>query len=114
MSQQETHIGKLKLVPKLENETSEEQCKRLCNNAELESYHDDYLDYLKDEYYNTYIVYNDDIYEIIEDDENNGYYDIFNAYNNSDGSISYVLSYYNGGCGFSDAIGYALEDMGDK
>lgn len=113
MSQQETHIGKLKLVQKLEDETLEEQCKRLCNNAELESYHEDYLDYIRDEYYRKYIVYNDDIYEIIEDDESNGH-DIFNAYNNSDGSIGYILSYYNGGCGFSDAIGYALEDMEDK
>ena len=37
--------------------------------------------------------------------------DIFEAYDNGDGTINYEVMYYDGGCSFNEAIEYALEDM---
>lgn len=39
---------------------------------------------------------------------------IFEASKNSDGSINFTIKYYNGGCGFNEAIDYALENMEEK
>lgn len=115
MSQTETHVGKLKLVPKLENEDLELQCKRLLNNEPLYEYCDTYEEMLEGSrlYGCKYIISKTDIYEIIEDYSCEGD-DIFNANKNSDGTISYVTSFYNGGCSFSEALGYCLEDMEEE
>lgn len=112
MSQTETHIGKLKLVPKLENEDLELQCKRLLSNEPLDEYCDTYEEMLKesDLYGYKYIISKTNIYEVIKDYSCEGD-DVFNANKNSDGTISYVTSFYNGGCGFSEALEYCLEDM---
>ena len=41
--------------------------------------------------------------------------DIFEANLNKDGSISYIVSYYNGGCCFEEALETAIEKLeGDK
>ena len=34
----------------------------------------------------------------------------FRSTKNEDGSIDFEIRYYNGGCGFNEAIDYALED----
>lgn len=115
MSQTETHIGKLKLVPKLENENLEEQCKRILNNKPLDKYYDSYCEMFKASglygYKSGYVISNkSEIYEVIEDFVFEGD-DIFNANKNSDGTITYVTSFYNGGCGFSDALQECLNCM---
>lgn len=61
--------------------------------------------------YERYIIVNNNIYRIIEDREFTDCEDIFEAHENELGQIDYCLSYYNGGCGFSEAIGHALENM---
>lgn len=38
------------------------------------------------------------------------YGDIFESSKNEDGTIDFEVKYYNGGCGFNEAIGYALEN----
>ena len=38
------------------------------------------------------------------------YADIFNSSKNKDGSISFEVKYYNGGCGFYEAIEKALSN----
>lgn len=116
MSQQETVTGKLKLIPKLPNETLEDQCKRICNDKgyfleepyDLENY--SYLEYLQDEFYGKYVDYKGDLYEVIQKKDLDDL-SIFNISKNQDGTFDFTLSYYNGGCCFSEAIGYAFEDM---
>lgn len=108
MSQQEVRIGKIKLLEKLESETLEEQCKRILNNKK-ESYYDSYEEAIGD-CDEKYIVHNDNVYEVIEDQWCDGD-DIFEAKRNNDKTISYVLSYYNGGCGFNEAIRESLDNL---
>ena len=110
MSEMEHHIGTLTIVSRLENETLEEQCKRILNNVELSSYCNSYQEMIKDEYCQEYIIHNDVLYSI---DFNmiNPYGDIFNAYENSNGTINFEVQYYNGGCGFTEAVERALNSL---
>jgi hypothetical protein len=116
MSQQETIIGKLKLMPKLENETLEDQCKRIYNEQFgqhktpwLDSFEED----LMDECYEKFVIYNNDLYEVIQKKDMD-YCDMFNLVDNNDGTYNFSLSYYNGGYSFSEAIERAFENMERK
>tara|TARA_R110002049_G_scaffold143473_3_gene305578 strand:+ start:131 stop:400 length:270 start_codon:yes stop_codon:yes gene_type:complete len=48
------------------------------------------------------------IFEVEKEDHQ--YSDIFTSSKNDDGSINFEVKYYDGGCGFSEAIDYALKD----
>jgi hypothetical protein len=110
MSQQETRMGKIRLIEKLENETLEEQCKRILDvRDELESYYDSWEEAVRD-CGDDYIIHKNNIYKILEDRSCCGD-DIFEAKENSDGTISYMLSYHNSGCGYSEALKESLKNM---
>lgn len=110
MSCQETRIGKIKLVKKLEHETLEDQCKRLIGSVELPEYYDTYKEFFYDHFDDEqYVIYKNDIYEVMENKRT--YDDIFIANRNEDGIVSYVTSYYNGGCGYYEAIEECLDNL---
>lgn len=114
MSETVRYTGKLKLVENLPNETFEEQCERILNEnnyVELSTYCDSWEEMLCDELYDKYIVYNEKIYKVVEKNYKDVGEDIFEAYKNEDGTIDYEVMYYNGGCSFSEAIEYALNNM---
>lgn len=115
MSQMETHIGKMIKVG-MNGLSLEEWCKNYCikqgeDNIKqddeytwVECFMDNY------EYDSDYKIANNKLYKILNDYSDDGT-DIFMANKNSDGSIDYVVQYYNGECYFSEAIGYALDRM---
>ena len=106
--------GKLKLIEKVDNETLEEQCKRLIASHNFTKSNASYYSWeemLCDELYDKYVVCNNRVYEILEKQYINYYDDISIAYENEDGTISYEVKYYNGGCCFSEAIEYALDEL---
>lgn len=114
MSETVRYSGKLKLIPKLENESLEDQCKRILrehNYFELNEYYDSWQGMFYDKFYETYVISSDSIYEIIEKHSKPIDYDIFEAYPNKDGTISFNVMYYNGGCSLDEAIEYALESV---
>ncbi len=53
----------------------------------------------------------DDLYEIINKDGGSDDEDIFIAKKEPGGEISFVVKYYNGGCGFVEAIETAMESI---
>jgi hypothetical protein len=73
----------------------------------------DVVDLFLDNYYNDYVIVGADIYEILEDKslEDN---DMYEATENADGSINFTLRYYNGACGFGEALEQALENIEEK
>jgi len=71
---------------------------------------EDNLELFRDELYDEYILLNDIVFEII-DDKNLEDDDIFELTKNNDGTYSYLLRYYNGGCGFDEALETAYENM---
>lgn len=114
MSETVRYTGKLKLVEKLNNETLEEQCKKIleeCAYSKLNDYCDSWEEMLCDELYDEYVICNDKLYEILEKNSQDTDCDIFESYDNGDGTISYEVMYYNGGCGFAEAIEYALDNL---
>lgn len=68
MSETVQYSGKLKLIPKLENESLEDQCKRILrehNYFELNEYYDSWQEMFYDKFYETYVISLNSIYEII-------------------------------------------------
>ena len=113
MSQTETHVGRLMKVDKLDSTTPEEWCEEYCKEngcLSLDQYYDTWEGYFNDEYSGEFITHKNDIYRIIKDTKCCGD-DIFHASKNENGTIDYILNYYNGGCGFSEAIEEALDSL---
>lgn len=100
MSESVVEIGKLKLVEKLKNETLEEQCKRILESRIegfiLKSYWEDYECALRDEFYDEYYVFNDNLYDL-EYKTIEPYCDIAEGKIQKDGTIEFTTAYYNGG-----------------
>ena len=102
MSQTDHYKGKLTPTGK----TTEE----FIGNVLLEEgcTYEDAEEYFEDHYYEDAVIHDGMVFtvekEFIEETDN-----IFKSENNSDGSISFEVKYYNGGCGFSEAIEEALK-----
>jgi len=107
MSKKVHYKGVLKPIKKLEGETLEDQCRRLSNITELPSYYESYEEYLRYESDRKMIIHKGVVYqaevEIVDQDG-----DIFRAHINNNNEIEYEVRYYNGGCGFNEAIEEAI------
>lgn len=75
---------------------------------EFDSTADDILDH----YYKA-VEINGMVYTV-EKTEVDQYDDIFKSSNNDDGTIDFEVKYYNGGCGFNEAIDMALDAGGEQ
>jgi hypothetical protein len=118
MSQQETITGKLKLIPKLEGGSLEDQCKRVYNErferlcclpTGYESWEE--IIYCRGD--NSILVCNGNVYEVISKRKLDCL-DLFQITKSNDGTYDFTLSYYNGGCSFSEAIEYAFDNMEEE
>ena len=108
MSDMETHVGRL--VKQQGADTAEELCQYIIN------YHNDVMkqteynqtavEFVR-ENYDEYLVIDDDVYRVYDN-----YIDPDNlqvSWKNKDGSIGYAVTYYNGGCGFGEAVEDAVK-----
>jgi hypothetical protein len=72
-----------------------------------ETYYNDSAEQLCDDFYKEFIVIDGVLYHLesteMSDDE-----DIYNARENTDGSINFEVKFYNGGCSLSEAIEEAV------
>ena len=116
MSQTIRQKGKLKLIPKLEGETLEQQCKRVIEynlNSNINNYEDYYNSYeeqLLDEFYNSYYSYHGNLYELEYEDLDCSY-DFAEGNLNEDGSIDFHVMYYNGGASLSEILDEVMKDI---
>ena len=114
MSSTEFHTGKLKEIDMgpYENENLAEQAKFLINKGFINCDFDEECDYF--ECSNIARIGNT-FYEIIDhysaSDEDQ---DIGQANKNEDGTISFMLQFYNGGCGFDEALEDTLQTINKK
>lgn len=104
MSHTETHFGKLR---KIETDLPiEDWCKEKCINDgidEIPSYFDSWKETLLDKFYKKLFIVDDEIWEAIEHIESDGE-DLDVMIPNSDGTITFVQQFYNGGTYLSEVI----------
>ncbi len=111
MSETEHHKGKLTELKPVGNETLQDLAKRLLVEHKIKVKDgEDYLERLTDELYKDYIIVFNKLY-LVEDKKLDADGDIMNASTNADGTIDFEVRYYNGGCGFHEAIEYAVNKM---
>lgn len=106
MSEQVHFVGVLRPVERKYHESLEEQCQKICMDngyKQLDGYLDSWTEVIFEELYDKYVVVNDNLYEVLSKRmlEN---HDVYSAHRNLDGTISYEVSYYNGGCCFEEAL----------
>jgi hypothetical protein len=112
MSETVHYKGILTRVLPNEGETIQDIAKRILDhhNIEFDDCYDDYLECLQDNYYQGYVVLDDKIYEV-EKKELDPDSSLFKAVLYSDGTIEFEVKYYNGGCGFGEAIDHAYDNI---
>lgn len=109
MSEYEGHIGKLVEVEVEDLEDfAKEQLKIM--NEDKDDFYDSYLEQLLclDSY--GFVFSHGKLYKVTKHKEFN-YSDIAHSSKNADGSIDFVLYYYNGGAGFDEVLKEALTNM---
>ena len=117
MSQTETHFGKLRKVVINEGYNVEDWCREKCTDAgytEIASYNENWLEQLRDVFYEKYFVVDGEIWEAFEHIENDGFDDIDIMIPNEDGTITFIQQFYNGGTCLSEVIEEGLEKLKNK
>lgn len=76
--------------------------------TELPKYTDSWEECIMDKFYQEAIIIDELVYRV-EKEEQNPYDSVFEATKNEDGSYDFIVKYYNGGCGFDEAINYAVD-----
>lgn len=113
MSETVFYTGKLTRVKQSETNDPEEQAREVLESkgiTERDSYNATWLNQLMDDHYGGYVLFDGCLY-VVERQKKSFDDAIFQAKKNEDGSISFTVKYYNGGCSFNEAIGYAMENL---
>jgi hypothetical protein len=113
MSDMEYHTGKIRKLPRF-NETEEEWAKRICDDHGWEDKYDQgWIETLREEGYDEDIIVvningNYEIWELVEHTDFDQD-DMFQAKKNEDDTISFTMSFYNGGTCLSEMLEEAVK-----
>lgn len=116
MSEIERHVGRIKKVD-LKGLSVDDFFKNKCEESGIEKnqWHDSYKEaFCEQSDENPYIVNGEDIWEIIEDEEEDDYEELMILTPNNDGTLSFVAQYYNGGTYLEEMIENGLKKLKDK
>lgn len=116
MSQVETIKGKLRRVHNKEKAPMIDLMKMVLNEHNIKydaDDEDDIKDSFYDKFYDDYVVVGDDMYHV-ENRVDLREEDVFESFENEDGSIDFLVQYYNGGCSFGEAVEEALKKRKKK
>jgi hypothetical protein len=105
--------GTLQEIERFENESSEEQCKRLLQYTELEEFYDTYKEMLLDRYCYDIVELDGVLFRVTKENVNVDE-DIFRLNRSEDGTMTFEVKYYNGGCGFTEAIEEAFKNYSNS
>lgn len=113
MSDDVHYKGKLKRLAVEGHEEIETYAKTYVEEQgdELKSYCDDYTEHLRYEYNDKFVVIDDILWEVITKEEQDAYGSVFNLRHSKDDEYTYEVKYYNGGCGFEEALQEAFDEM---
>jgi hypothetical protein len=79
-----------------------------------DDFYDSNLECLLDNYNNGYVEINDTLYEIETKNSIDQYSGFFEAEKVGKTKIRFNVKYYNGGCGFTEALEDAINNMKDR
>ena len=116
MSHTETHIGKLRKVD-LQGKTRDEWCQEKClelGKTEIASYNHSWEEQFRDESYQKYFFANGEIWEAFDHISKDDSDDIYEITPNSDGTVSFVMQFYNGGTCLTECIEEGLDKLNHK
>lgn len=114
MSEMVRYTGTLIPVEKLDNESLEMLCRRILMNEGyllLKAPYSSWEEMLSEKFYDKYIIANDTVYEIMKKIQLDADDDIYEASANPDGTITYDVQFYNGGCSFEEAVAMVIDDI---
>jgi hypothetical protein len=114
MSQTETHFGKLKRVEI--NIPLEEWFKEKCKEKgieEIPSYYENWGETFRDNFPNRFFIHDEEVWEAIDHIESDGE-DIDVMIPNEDGTITFVMQFYNGGTCLPEMIEEGLARLKTK
>jgi len=115
MSQMEYHLGKIKLLPRLNHESLDEQCKRVYSekypDLAADEVNDDWIDILlfSSHSYQKYIIHNNDLYEVFDHKEVEE--DDCELKSIGDDTYEFRMAFYNGGTCLGECIGWELDRL---
>lgn len=115
MSYQETKIGKLIRVPYPDNATNEDVMKQILEvkGITIDPEYGSITEQFREECYDDYAIINGSVFKIETLQESTDDPDIFYAIE-TDYGFDYVLSYYNGGCSFTEALEHAIDKVSKR
>ncbi len=116
MSDMEHHVGKLRKITINPGHTVEDWAREKCQSNgfhEKAPYNWTWWDQLWDHYPNKYFKANEEVWEAIEHRELDASDDIYELTPNEDGTVSFVMRFYNGGTCFSESIEEGLKKLKD-
>lgn len=105
MSEDVTYRGKIKNTG-----LSPEEFLALSDDPEIPKWCSNAIEAIQERYYKTHIILGGLVYEVTQIKKTN-YDDIFEMNPSGDGEFEFLLKYYNGGCGFDEAMEAAYENM---
>ena len=114
MSRTELHIGKLRKIELKLDQSLEDFYKEKLKEigiTELRKYDNDWEDAFKDEFNEKYFIVNNIIWEAFEHEEKDDSDDIYELKSNEDGTLSFIMKFYNGGTCLSECIEEELEKL---
>jgi hypothetical protein len=117
MSQSELHFGKLKKVEMKEPQTLEDFYQEKLKEkgiTEFNPAHDDWEEAFLDEYWEKYIVVNNNVFEIYDHEERDDSDDIYDIKPNGDGTYSFIMKFYNGGTYLTECLEEELSKVLSK
>lgn len=110
MSDYESHSGRLRLANAKENETFEQQCKRLWieNGQDEEDYEEGEL---FSEFYEKYFHVKGRVWEVFDHEESDDDDTFCKLHDNGDGTLTFHTRFYNGGTCMSEMVEDELEHL---
>ena len=114
MSKTALHIGKLRKIELKSDQSLEDFYKEKLKEigiTELRKYDNDWEDAFRDEFNEKYFIVNNIIWEAFEHEEKDDSNDIYELKSNPDGTLSFIMKFYNGGTCLSECIEEELEKL---
>ena len=109
MSEIEHHIGKLRKIDLNEGYSVEDWCREKCQDAGVPTMIEHYDSWKETLQYHlnlseTYFFIGNEIWEAFDHVELDGYDDIYHLTQNGDGTLTFIMRFYNGGTNLTECI----------